>query len=231
MLQICVYMLAHHEITFSANTKKISMKQVIGVDHVRADISSIDLAIRFLDVASLCFGQPIPDDVNDHYRVPVSKSKVISHEDKKFVVSLSCSMFSLAAPNVNTGVCSCQECTYVFRLIKKRMNRRRTKSANHQQPPRPKCNQRFMARKGLESKIHERKKQLKKEKVQRVSDEECVEFVDEDHADILEVAKMVDTTSLSPEMKLLWNVQMKQLSVKSSKGHRWDPRYLDSSDI
>ncbi len=230
ILQICVYMLRHPEIRFSANTKEISMKRVMGVDHVKVNLSSIDVAIRYLDVATLCFGQPIPDDANDHYRVPVSNSKVISHEDKKFVVSLSCSMFSLAPPNPITGVCSCQECAYIFRLFKKRMNKRR-KSANHQQPPHPKCNQRFMARKGLESKIHERKKQLRKEKVQRVNDEEYVEFVDEDHADMLEVAKTVDTTSLPPEMKLLWNVQMKQLPVKSAKGYRWDPRYFTSGDL
>lgn len=72
--------------------------------------------------------------------------------------------------------------------------------------------------------MDQQKKQLRKGKNQRLKDEDYVEFVDEDHADILDVVNTIDTSSLPPHMKLLWDDQMKQLSAKSPKGHRWDPR-------
>ena len=222
-LQIGVYMLPQPEIRISADTREVPMKRIVGVEDFKVNLSSIDLAIRYVDIASLCFGQLIPDDANEYYRVPVCNSKVVSHDDKTFVVSLSCSVFSLTPPNAITGVCCCQECAHIFRLLKKRMNKRR-KSANHQQAPHPKCNQRFMARKGLESKMDQQKKQLRKGKNQRLKDEDYVEFVDEDHADILDVVNTIDTSSLPPHMKLLWDDQMKQMSAKSPKGHRWNPR-------
>ncbi|CAB4022245.1 Hypothetical predicted protein [Paramuricea clavata] len=34
------------------------------------------------------------------------------------------------------------------------------------------------------------------------------------------------STSLPPQMRLLWDVQIKQLSTKSPKGYRWDPRIV-----
>ena len=117
ILQVCVNMLPQSKITFSLNTREISMKHVMGVEDVKVNLSSIDVVICYLDVATLCFGEPIPDDSDDYYRVPVSNSKVVCHEDKKFVVSLSCLMFSLTSPNHITGVCSCQECAYIFRLL------------------------------------------------------------------------------------------------------------------
>lgn len=146
-------------------------------------------------------------------------TRKLSHEDKKLIVSLSCSIFTVTPPSAATGVSSCEECPHMFRLFRKRMTKR-CKSANYQQAPHPKCNQRFMARKGLEGKMHEGKRQLKKEKVQRLKEDEYVEFVDEDHIDILEVVKTINTTSFRPEMRLLWDCQMRQLSVKSAKGHR-----------
>lgn len=41
----------------------------------------------------------------------------------------------------------------------------------------------------------------------------------------LEVVKNIDTRCLPPQVKLLWDVQMKQLSTKSPKECRSDPRY------
>ena len=63
------------------------------------------------------------------------------------------------------------------------------------------------------------KTNVKKEKSLRLKEEDSVEFVDEDHADLLVVVKKINETSLP--------LQMKQLSKKSSKGYRWDPRYFN----
>lgn len=47
-----------------------------------------------------------------------------------------------------------------------------------------------------------------------------MQFVDEDNADLLQVVKNNDTTCLPSQMKLLWDVQMKQLATNSLKGYR-----------
>jgi hypothetical protein len=81
-----------------------------------------------------------------------------------------------------------------------------------------------MSRKGLELKVNNQNKKLKKE-MKRLREEDRIEFVDEDHADLVEIVSKTDTKDMPPEMKLLWEIQMKQLSAKSANGHRWDPRY------
>lgn len=233
--QVSVNLLPQPEIMFGTRTREVSMKRVMGMEDNEMSLFTIDVAICFLETATPCFGQPIPDDTNDYYKTPVSNSRVVfvttqamaPKEAKKHLTSLSCSMLSLTFPNPTTGVCSCQECSYVFRLFKKRMYKRRN-SNNCQQAPHPKCNQRFMARKGLESKVTDHKNRLKKEKIQRLKEEDHVQFVDEDNADLLEVVKNIDTTCLPSQMKLLWDVQMKQLATNSPKGYRWDPRYCTS---
>lgn len=140
-------------------------------------------------------------------------------------MSLSCSLLSISSPNQTTGISSCQECSYVFRLFKKKMSKR-CNSNSYQQAPHPNCNERFLARKGLEAKMNIMKTNVKKERALRLKEEDSVELVDEDHSDLLEVVRKIHETSLPPQMKLLWSVQMKQLAKKSSKGYRWDPRYL-----
>jgi hypothetical protein len=66
---------------------------------------------------------------------------------------------------------------------------------------------------------------LEKELKRPREEDYIIELVDEDHADLVEIVSTTDTKGMPPEMKLLWEVQMKQLSAKSANGHRWDPRY------
>ena len=53
---------------------------------------------------------------------------------------------------------------------------------------------------------------------------EMIDLVDEDNSDLLEIVKSTDIADVPPNLKLLWEQQMKQLSMKSSSGYRWDPR-------
>ena len=69
-------------------------------------------------------------------------------------------------------------------------------------------------------------KQRKKE-LERLKEEDCfIQFEDKDHADLVKIFSTTETKDMAPEMKLLWETQMKQLSAKSANGHRWDPRYV-----
>lgn len=231
--KISIYLLPHPEIMFSTHRGDISMKRSMDVEDIELNLSAIRAAICFLEAATPCFGQPIsPEDTNDHYKTSVFNSKIVlvtnqtvePQTEKEHIVSQSCSLLSISAPNQTTSISSCQECSYVFRLFKKKMRKRRN-SNSYQQAPHPKCNERFLARKGLEEKMNVIKTNVKK-KALRLKEEDSVELVDEDHADLLEVVKKIDETSLPPQMKLLWTAQMKQLSKKSSKGYRWDPRYF-----
>lgn len=74
-----------------------------------------------------------------------------------------------------------------------------------------------------------KKKHLKNEfkRECRVIETEKIELVDEDHLDLMEIVKITDPADVPSNLKLLWEQQMKQLSMKSSNGHRWDPRCLN----
>jgi hypothetical protein len=83
-----------------------------------------------------------------------------------------------------------------------------------------------LSRKGLEVRANNKKEKMKKElKRLREESEDGIEFVDEDHADLVEIVSTTETKDMPPEMKLLWEIKMKLLSAKSANGHQWDPRY------
>ena len=67
----------------------------------------------------------------------------------------------------------------------------------------------------------------RKKELERLKEEDClIRFEDEDHTDLVKIFSMIKTKDMTPEMRLLWETQMKQLSAKSANGHRWDPRYI-----
>ena len=61
--------------------------------------------------------------------------------------------------------------------------------------------------------------------LQRPEQLDFIEFVDEDNADLVKIVNTIDIKDMPPNVKLLWDFQIKQLSAKSANGHRWDPRY------
>ena len=63
---------------------------------------------------------------------------------------------------------------------------------------------------------------MKKES--RVRETEMIELVDEDSCDLMEIVKSSNIKDVPPNLRLLWEQQMKQLSKQSSNGYRWDPR-------
>ena len=51
-----------------------------------------------------------------------------------------------------------------------------------------------------------------------------IELVDEDSCDLIEIVKSSNIKDVPPNLRLLWEQQMEQLSKQSSNGYRWDPR-------
>ena len=52
-----------------------------------------------------------------------------------------------------------------------------------------------------------------------------IKLVDEDTTDLMEIVKSTKI-EVPPNLTLLWEQQMTQLSKKSLKGYRWNPRFL-----
>ncbi|CAB3991554.1 Hypothetical predicted protein [Paramuricea clavata] len=84
----------------------------------------------------------------------------------------------------------------------------------------------------IDKKDNQKEKMKKELKQLREEAEDGVEFIEEDHADLVEIVSTTETKDMPPEMKLLLEIQMKQLSAKSANGHRWDPlRYCNCYKI
>lgn len=56
--------------------------------------------------------------------------------------------------------------------------------------------------------------------------EEFLEFLDDDSVDLKRILDGIKSDDIPPDMKLLWDVQLKQLPLKSPKGYRWHPRFF-----
>ena len=50
-------------------------------------------------------------------------------------------------------------------------------------------------------------------------------LVEKDRMDMQELLNGISADEVAFTMKVLWEMQLKQLSAKSSKGYRWNPRF------
>jgi hypothetical protein len=92
-------------------------------------------------------------------------------------------------------------------------------------------NERFLTRHGLEAKLLLQKKELttKSLKTKRLArNEDMIELVEKDNMDMKEILNGINGDEVPSTMKLLWEMQIKQLSAKSSKGYRWNPKFVNS---
>ena len=201
---------------------------------VQLSIKSIDTAIRIVDAASLCMGNIVPYDTNCNERellCPVRASKIITltlHtlKTETRLVSTSCCLLRF-------GVNACEKCQYAFKLWNAR-ERKRKELTESELIDKRFINERYLTRHGLEAKLHSEKKrgiaEKKKSKCLLSKNEEMINLSKNDSHDIKAILDQITTDKVPTEMKMLWEMQVKQLSAKSSKGHRWDPR-LDARCI
>ena len=187
---------------------------------------SIESAIRLVECSKPCLGRAISGSDFENMVVPVSESKTVtissSSGNEERLVSLSCSKITYQSQM------SCFNCQYVYTLFRHRENKRN--STMNAPIPHKKCNVRYLNRMGLEMKIaNERKHRKNDVRIEaRRKDEELIEF---DNTDLVKTFESVSkNATVPPDMELLWNQQIQQLSTKSSNGHRWKPRLYKMSE-
>ena len=119
----------------------------------------------------------------------------------------------------------CSSCYYAMILFNKRNKKR--KVSNPASTPSKKCNIRFLSRTGLEEKIVSQRKKLRneiKKDTRSAQISEMLQFIEEDNSDLTRIFEGISSDNMPSNIKLLWEMQKKQLSVKSS-GYCWHPQY------
>ena len=215
--------------TIKINTfgQEVAFSEIIGMDIQEISLRTIDEAICVAESASLCIGTTVcSDDESSCLRLEVSGSKVVtvkteSLECQKRLLSKSCLLFRLRTN-------SCKNCCYTAKLHRNRSTKRKHNLSSNEVPHK-KCNTRYLHEEGLQRKIYiqqkERKSELRKEARTTGTADEMIELVDEDTTDLMEIVKSTKI-EVPPNLTLLWEQQMTQLSKKSPKGYRWNPRFL-----
>ena len=127
--QITVELGSEEVLKFSTCGHELSLSHICTLlcDDSNVSCSAIDVLITFLERATPCLGQPVPEDTNEYHKVPVCDSRMTSvtlpgtgtHEEAR-LVSLSCTFLSYSRPNLITNVISCHECSKIHRLFRKR---------------------------------------------------------------------------------------------------------------
>jgi hypothetical protein len=204
----------------------VSLKDIIGEEFMVVSLNVIDTVIRLVEARTLCLGHLSISRESDResqlLQVPVSGSRLLStttndSQKEKKLVSTSCLLIAF-------GKDACKNCVYVAKLWR---NRERKIKMKDQSIAHRKCNLRFLAREGLKEKINTQRKEIRSDMArERRMKDEMIDFSEEDCADLQKVFGGIESKAVPPEMKLLWDVQMKQLSVKSPKGYRWHPRFF-----
>ncbi len=229
-LELKIDMTTTPTIIISTCGKEVALSEIKGVNNTKISLRSIDEAICLLENASPCIGSAIcSDDESEYLKSEVAGSYAVTVglenlECRKRLVSSSCLLFRFRSK-------ACNNCLYTAKLHRNRSNKRKLTSSSDYFPP-EKCNLRFLDQEGLERKIKMQRQILKSDskresrnKIELVDETTLIDLVDEDNSDLMEIVKSTDIADVPPpNLKLLWEQQMKQLSMKSSSGYRWDPR-------
>lgn len=181
--------------------------------------------MRLLSVTSLCLGEQIPDqNVEKGFQLSVSGSRVANITSNNSTVQVK-RLISLSCLLLVSGCSSCTNCQYAYKLWKKREGTRKRAKMSVAFPN--KRNERYMARDGLEEKLTTQRKRHKSDgKREKAKEDEMLNFVEEDNLDLIRIIEDIDKDKIPADMKLLWEMQMKQLAAKSAKGYRWHPRFV-----
>lgn len=223
--QIKIKMLPKPVLNISTYGKEVSFDEIRGKANSELSLRTIDEAICVLTLAMPCVGQNVTDeDEKQFLKLEVGGSKLVTvtsddSNNQQNLISTSCLLMRFRTK-------SCKHCLYIEKLFRTRSNKRKVSSVSADHAPQKKCNLRFLDQKGLQKKIAEQKKQLKSglKRETRIKEAELIELIDEDSQDLMEIVQSTKINDIPPNLKTLWEQQMKQLSMKSPTGYRWDPR-------
>lgn len=221
---IIISMDPHPRINLRSYGHIVPLEEIKGMHESECSIQAIEEAMFLCEFAPPCIGRDIPNYESTSYKVPVGGSNVISVTSKECgrhtrLVASSCLL-------VNPLGKSCSSCVYMMALLKNRDIKR--KASNPICTPPKKCNIRFLDRNGLEGKIASQRKELRndvKKDTRNAKYSATLEFMEDDSLDLARIVQGINSDDVPSSMKLIWEMQKKQLLAKSSRGHRWDPRY------
>ena len=194
---------------------------------IPVSIKGVDTIIRLVDAASLCLGNVVQNDPNKEMLKPcVLDSKLVTvtfnnFKSEKRLMSTSCLLLRF-------GVKACEKCQYVFKLWNTRERKRRKSEETEKVIAKGFINERCLTRRGLEAKLLSQKRCLTNEVAKTKKPSKCDDLIELERNDAEDMKNIMDgikSDEVPTNMKLLWEMQVKQLSVKSSNGHRWDPRF------
>ena len=210
------------------HSKPVPVADIFGSfqNDILVSLHSICSILRLLNSTALCLGGEIPADHNEaqdsELQQPVLCSRLARvSKDNVVVDHLISSSCLLVMP---IGTTACDHCVYAKRLYRNRADKR--KRAEHIEKIASKRNDRYLNRSGLENKISLQKKQRPTNKPTEKVEDEMLTFVESDHNDLLQILEKVDNSKIPEDMKLLWNMQVQQLTTKTPKGYHWDPRLV-----
>ena len=212
------------KLTLSTYGHAISIEDIVASEGIQLSLATIDNVMRLVEFTMPCLGHVISTTAENKFlKVPVSNSRNISVYSRELgtqerLISSSCRLLACCSSS------SCQNCAHALKLYQNRENKRKASL----EVPNKKCNHIYLNRIGLEGKITTQRKTIEND-VKRDSQakvDDMIEFVEKDHKDLQQIFESTDSASLPPGMKLLWEQQIKQLSAKSSKGFRWNPRFV-----
>ena len=179
---------------------------------------TIERALRHVNLTCLCLGQKIPDDNNDakSLDIAVSGSRFVTIKSTSAVSTLVISNSCLLL--IPGGSSACEACQYAFKLC---LNRKRkgTERADLANP---------MSEEGMNgTQASTSKEEPTSCNLADEASHEMLSFEKSDSDDLLQITEEISLKNHIPEdMKLLWDMQMKQLASKSANGHRWHPRFV-----
>lgn len=223
MIRINLETQPSQSITIRSHGHEVPLREITGKQESECSIRAIEEAMYLCEFASPCIGQKISNDKCSPYKIPVCGSTVIS------VISEECGEHTRMVSNscllLNPLGNLCPSCQYIMVLFNNRDLK--WKASDSICTPSKMCNIRYLNRIGLEKKIAYQRKELRNDvkKEARINDLGMLEFMEEDNWDLEKIFEGINPDDVPPNMKLVWEMQKKQLLAKSSRGHRWDPRY------
>ena len=205
------------KLTLSTYGHAIPIEDIVGSDGTQLSLHTIDNAMHLVESTVPCLW---PCNFRGTKQQVSQSTSVCTKElgNHEQLISSSCLLLTHQSSS------SCQNCAYSLKLYQNRENKWK---ANVSEAPNKKCNLRYLDRTGLEEKITTQRKTLVNDMKRdaRAKVDDMIEFIEEDHMDLQQILESIDSALIPPGMKLLWEQQMKQLSAKSSKGFRWNPRF------
>lgn len=187
----------------------------------RAECVNLHTLVTLLELTPICIGFAVAHSVDILDSGGQKQSKIAMFCENGVssirILSNNCSVLAKSVQGY------CDNCSYLNKLYKNKVQRM-------VDTPSPFCNDRYLNVDGLKQKALLMKKEIRSVKVraerqqEKAEEKESVMLCENDHQDMLAIFEGCREQDVPEEIKTLWQEQLKQLSSKSKRGHRWNTR-------